>query len=140
MTRYPRQTRYTLVIRLRNGKDKTLSTTYPTRQLASDAANRLIDQNGWIVRVVPPTPKRQSTTSKITRKAYYAIVHYFASNLADNPGLIVRYKGKEYGVVGASQERLYTLEGVVLFPYHCTIRKGTLASCEADMGLVFTSN
>jgi hypothetical protein len=69
--------------------------------------------------------KRQSTTSKITAQ----LCRLIAAHCANGDGVIVRFKGKEYGVLsvcweGGSEYSLATIEGELLFASKCTVRKG----------------
>jgi len=70
--------------------------------------------------------KRQSTTSRITRK----IAHGIMDACKRGGGVIVRHRGVEYGVVRvirtASGYVAKTWEGVTLALSGCTVRKTTI--------------
>jgi len=61
-----------------------------------------------------------STTAKVTKKSIPNLVNIFLHG----DGLIVRFKGIEYGAIGYFQGAFTTIEGVVLDATKCTIRKG----------------
>ena len=63
---------------------------------------------------------RPSTTQKITKKIIGNLTNIFLHG----DGLIVRYKGKEYGAIGFFDGCFTTIEGVTLEASKCTIRKG----------------
>jgi hypothetical protein len=67
-------------------------------------------------------PKRQSTTSKITAN----LVRLITAHCSNGDGVIVRFKGKEYGVIEFNpfNGKFMTIEGCYLIPALCTVRKG----------------
>ena len=72
--------------------------------------------------------KRQSTTKKVTR----ADIRTMAKCFSRGEGVIVRYKGREYGAFAFDgYGDLVTAEGVHLTPSTCTIRKGLTEAVDA---------
>jgi hypothetical protein len=84
------------------------------------------------------TSKRQSTTAKITLKALTLI----RVALLYGEGVIVRYKGREYGVIGITRDGAFEVYGSdQLIPIaRCTIRKGTTAAIEDENGSGWTTS
>ncbi len=72
--------------------------------------------------------KRQSTTKKVSKSDAKTIRQ--ACKLGE--GIIVRFKGKEYGVVSVDGTTAETWEGVGLDLRQCTVRKATLPTFEAS--------
>ena len=73
-------------------------------------------------------PKRQSTTSKVT----LATLARIAQDCTNGTGVIVRHRGREYGVVGVEGQYLCTLEGATLFYRDCTILRTTIFALPMD--------
>ena len=84
--------------------------------------------------------KRASTTKKLS-KADTALLSRYTRDYA---GVVVRYRGQEYGAICVGTysddadnvyQRILTLEGDALDPKQCTIRKTTIATMQADLGI-----
>jgi hypothetical protein len=75
-------------------------------------------------------PGRASTTAKITRRALTLI----GVALLYGEGVIVRFRGREYGVIGITPGRQFRVFGSdELIPIAaCTIRKGTTEAIDQE--------